>query len=474
MPPVRSRCATVAVHRASPAIDVVRLAASVVAMTALGGRAAAQDRPPPRDSTAHAHAGQASKHAWRLSGEATLAVTRQSRGASEGPLTEVFLTRPVVAAHGSFWNGGVAVVAELNFEGLTMPRGEITPGIYGESYYDRRHPHALVHDVVLSATRRRNRVDASLSAGRGFASFGTDDPMSRPFLKFPVNHHLAQLLERVVVIGAAHTRLGGTASVTAEASVFNGDDPVGPFAPPEWERLGDSWSARLTATPVATPRAHVEVQLSHARVESPEVVAGWGLDQRKWSTSARFASTSSRRPYLLVEWAMTDSYSASFRTFRLSTALAEGAVRLGATELGARVERTERPEEERALNPYRTLRPPHDLSINGITRWAVASVRVAYPLLTTAGFGSGVFSEVSYARPRARLSPTAFEPEQFYGTSAIWAFSAGVRVGVGMAHPRMGRYGAAAGEGHACGMHCTAVAVSLGRGNADVESEANK
>jgi hypothetical protein len=444
-----------------------------MAMTALGSRSAAQDRPTPPDSTAHVHAGPAGKHVWGLSGEATLAVTRQSRGAAEGPLTEAFLTRPVVAAHGSFWNGGLAIVAELNFEGLTMPRGEITPGIFGESYYER-HPHSLVHDVVVSATRRRNRVDASLSAGRGFASFGTDDPMSRPFLKFPVNHHLAQLLERVVVIAAVHTRLGGTASVTAEGSVFNGDDPVGPFAPPEWKRLGDSWSARIIATPTETPQAHIEVQASHARVESPEVAAAWGLDQRKWSTSARFASGSRRRPYLLVEWATTDSYSASFRTFRLSTALAEGALRLGATELRARVERTERPEEERALDPYRTVRPPHDFSINGITRWSVASARVAYSLTTARGFGSGVFSEVSYAHPRARFSPTAFEPEQFYGTNAIWAFSAGVRVGVGTAHARMGRYGAASGAGAECGTHCSAAAVSLGRRNAALENEGNR
>ena len=41
----------------------------------------------------------------------------------------------------------------------------------------------------------------SLTAGKGFAPFGTDDPMSRPVLRYPVNHHLAQILERAVAIG---------------------------------------------------------------------------------------------------------------------------------------------------------------------------------------------------------------------------------------------------------------------------------
>ena len=415
--------------------------------------------------TAHAHQAELrARHVLRFSGEATLAATHQvGTAVGRRAVTEAFITRPVAAAHGSFWNGTVALVAEFNFEGLTMRRGELTPGIYGESYYDRRHPHTLVHDVVVSLARRGGPVDGSLSVGRGFAPFGTDDPMSRPFLKFPVNHHLAQLLERAVVIGAVHARVGRTSSITAEASVFNGDDPVGPYAPPEWDRIGDSWSTRLTATPFVAEQARVELQVSHARVKSPDVPAGWGLDQRKWSTSGRLESGSHRyRPYALVEWAATDVYSGEFRAFRLSTALGEGAVQLGALEFAARVERADRPEEERALDAYRTVRPPHDLTINGITRWDVASLRAARSLFVRHGFASGVFAEMSRARPRARLSPSAFEPEQFYGTSAIWAFTAGVRFGGGLAHGRMGRYGVASDDGHRCLGSCPSRGSSLG------------
>jgi len=46
------------------------------------------------------------------------------------------------------------------------------------------------------------RLGVSLAAGKGFVPFGTDDPMTRPFAAYPVNHHLAQILERYVAIAA--------------------------------------------------------------------------------------------------------------------------------------------------------------------------------------------------------------------------------------------------------------------------------
>ena len=89
-----------------------------------------------------------------------------------------------------------------NLEGWTLDRGELNAGVWGEGYVDRRHPHTFLHELILSATTSLAGFDASLSAGRGFAPFGTDDPMVRPFVKYPANHHLAQILERWVAIGA--------------------------------------------------------------------------------------------------------------------------------------------------------------------------------------------------------------------------------------------------------------------------------
>ena len=61
--------------------------------------------------------------------------------------------------------------------------------------------------------------------------------MMRPFAAYPVNHHLAQILERYVGIAAVR---GGP--LTIEGAVFNGDEPVSPGAPPDASRFGDSWA----------------------------------------------------------------------------------------------------------------------------------------------------------------------------------------------------------------------------------------
>ena len=71
---------------------------------------------------------------------------------------------------------------------------------------DRRHPHTYVHELILSADDLLGRTDGPHSAladrRQGVRPFGTDDPMIRPLLRYPVNHHLAQILERAVAIGA--------------------------------------------------------------------------------------------------------------------------------------------------------------------------------------------------------------------------------------------------------------------------------
>ena len=64
------------------------------------------------------------------------------------------------------------------------------------------------------------RGELSLSVGKGFVPFGTDDPIVRPVIRYPVNHHLAQILERAVIIAAARH---GPAGI--EAALFNGDEP---------------------------------------------------------------------------------------------------------------------------------------------------------------------------------------------------------------------------------------------------------
>src|SRR4051812_19396930 len=128
-------------------------------------------------------------------------ITSARPTAGSRSLTEAYLSQPIIMAHAT-WRDGWRAVGTLNLEGLTLARGELNTGGYGEGYVDRRHPHAYVHELLAGYETQNDRWGASAFAGRGFVPFGSDDPMMRPFVKYPVNHHLAQLLERVVAVGA--------------------------------------------------------------------------------------------------------------------------------------------------------------------------------------------------------------------------------------------------------------------------------
>src|SRR5690606_31320362 len=107
-------------------------------------------------------------------------------------------------------------------------------------YIDRRHPHTYLHEAMVGVGGTASGVRGSLFAGKGFVPFGTDDPMVRPFVKYPVNHHHAQLMERVVLVGALQL-----SRVAVEVARFNGDEPEGPSDWPNAGRALDSWAARL-------------------------------------------------------------------------------------------------------------------------------------------------------------------------------------------------------------------------------------
>ena len=356
--------------------------------------------------------------------------TVASPGVNDRTLAEGYLTQPLVMGMLATPSRSITASATLNFEGSTLKRGELNAGVYGEGYVDRRHPHTFLHELTLTAAVPVRNVRVSVTAGKGFVPFGTDDPMSRPFVKYPVNHHLAQLLERAMISGAV--ALG---PIVAEVSAFNGDEPQSPSDMPNWDRFGDSWSARLTGR----PSTGTELQASFARVESPEQPYGGGLDQRKMSISGRYRAGGK---YFLAEWARSEEGEGGSTVFAFDSFLAESSLAFGRFTAGARAERSERPEEERTINSFRTPRPHSDLGIIGRTRWTVYTVN-ATVALPTHRVRVVPFAEVSSQQPRAMARPAVFEPESFYGASTLWSFSAGVRIGFGMRHERMGRYGAA-------------------------------
>ena len=392
----------------------------VLLLTAFPARAGAQ----------HQHGAAASPGAWRIGAHAVPVLTRVSPAMGGEPATEWYLTHPVLWA----MRGGdrFCVHAMVNLEGLTLERGELTPGIWGEGYFDRRHPHTYLHELVGVVQHRAGPLAGSVAVGRGFAPFGTDDPMARPIARYAANHHLAQILERAIVVGAA--RWG---AVGLEVGVFNGDEPETPASLPSLRRFGDSWSARATAY----PSAGVELQTSYARVASPEHPAGSGLDHRKRSTSARYERGSL---YLLAEFARTDEFNREVHLFTFRSALAEAAATARGVRVSARLERTHRPEEERSpASPFRTVRPHADAHLLGITRWDLATARVGGALEPVRFFGVEPFLEVTRARPTAMRVPTAWLPREVYGADVLYALSAGARVSLGGVHGRMGRYGAA-------------------------------
>jgi hypothetical protein len=351
-----------------------------------------------------------------------------------GSRTEARLLHPVLLGRWSVPGGWLTLAGTLNLEGWVLPGGELTLGAWGEGFVDRRHPHTYVHELLAIAAvpDAQGRATASLAIGKGFAPFGTDDPMMRPLLKYPVNHHLSQILERAVVIGAA--RVGPLA---IEAGLFNGDEPERPGQWPAIRRFGDSWSIRSTLY----PWPELEAQLSRASVASPEHRPGAGLRQTKWSASLRWEHGSeSLHAYALAEWART---SEADNQFVFASVLAEGSLRLRAHQAYARAERTERPEETRTGDLFRSRRPHLENSILGTTRWTILTLGYGF---TLAGLLPGLaltpFVEGSHAVAGERGSGF-FDIEGLYGGTTFWSGSAGVRVSWRAAGHRMGRYGAA-------------------------------
>lgn len=344
--------------------------------------------------------------------------------------------QPAFMVHAGALSNRLRLMATINLEGLTIPDGELTPGAWGEGFIDRRHPHTYLHELILSAHDLLGRVDGaarlSLAAGKGFAPFGTDDPMVRPVVRYPVNHHLAQILERAVVIAGV-----SRGPVGFEAGLFNGDEPERPGQWPKVSRFGDSWSGRLTVLPVRG----LELQGSYAHVHSPEHRPGAGTDQHKWSVSGRWDAAVRAYPvYGLVEWART-SEAEGFFVFR--SFLAEGAWTAGRNRLHYRFERTERPEEERTLDPFRSVRPHTENSIHGTTRWTIHTLGYGFRLdEPVARWGALPFIELSYGR-MGDVGGGIFDVRSFYGRRSFWSLGIGLRLNPGMPVHRMGRYGVA-------------------------------
>jgi len=371
----------------------------------------------------------------RFSGQAIPLLTSTNALPGGATLTEARVVQPVLMIDAAALGDHLRLSAMGDFEGWTMPHGQLATGAYGEGYYDRRHPHTYVHELMLTGADVLGRLDGpvvvSLSAGKGFAPFGTDDPMSRPPLLYPANHHLGQILERAVAVAAV-----SAGPVSLEGGTFNGDEPEYPSQWPKWNRFGDSWALRISGRPLRD--GGLEAQLSRAHVHSPEHRQGAGTDQEKWSASARWERAVAGRPaYALAEWARTEEAGGAYI---LHSGLAEGAYTLGRARPYYRFERTDRTEDQRVFgSPFRSVRPHLDSSILGITRWTIHTLGTQVTAWRRGVATITPTIEVAFAKV-ANLGGGVFDPAVFYGRTSFTTLTVGLRLDWGMAGHRMGYY----------------------------------
>jgi hypothetical protein len=377
---------------------------------------------------------------WHLMamGQLIPIVTAGAPGEGDSPLreTELFMTQPAAMLNLLSADERIVVRFTPNFEGLTIRDGEVTFGAWGEGFIDSRHPHTYLHELMLSW----NVWDApggafSLSAGRGFAAFGTDDPMARPAVKYPTNHHLSQILERWTVNAQYLFEHG----VSIEAAIFDGNEPEHPGDVGNFRDFPNSWSTRMAARfgEGFGPFAAWEVSASFATVRE---------DHHDFEDRTRLANVALRhdavRPSGQLYGLLEASRSWPREHGGYYSVLGEVQLEREQHRPYLRVEHATRPEyERRAAAGDGFFRYHHGDHPIGATRWTIATLGYGNRLM---GFplASKPFVEIQYNAVSRHRGPPEIDPDQLFDTSNFWSLTAGIRIFLGASGPmRMGSYG---------------------------------
>ncbi|HSJ24267.1 MAG TPA: hypothetical protein VK929_06350 [Longimicrobiales bacterium] len=374
---------------------------------------------------------------WRLLGMAQLfpmVSTGFGSGANDAVTgTEFYLNQPVIMFNVESPGSRVTLRTTLNFEGITQADGELTFGGWGEGFIDKRHPHTLLHEAVLSANFGNVAGGAaSISAGKGFAPYGTDDPMSRPVAKFPTNHHLSQILERFLV-SAAWLRDG----FSLEAGVFGGNEPTGPYDFSNIESFGNSFSGRVAYRFGGDDVRPWEASASFGHVV--EEHHGTDYTTRLVNAALRHeASYGFGGLYGLLE--ASRSMPAADDDDGYWSVLGEAQLHRGGHRPYARVEVATRPEyaREGAVGTDGFFRYDHDSHAIGATRWFIGTVGYGYDA-TRLPYSVRPFVEVQYNNVVNERGGIA--AQELFGTNNFFGLTAGFRLFVGGGPMRMGAYG---------------------------------
>jgi hypothetical protein len=377
---------------------------------------------------------------WTVTGMAQAIPALSSselKGADVAPHAwKLYLTQPAMMADILSPGSRFALRVTLNFEGLTQRDGEMSYGAWGEGFIDSRHPHTLLHELMLSA----NVWDApggafSLSAGKGFAPYGTDDPMSRPPVKYPSNHHLSQVLERWTV----NAQFLSHAGTSLEAGVFGGGEPNGPYDFSNIRSFGDSWSVRLAQLFGGFGAAAAwEGSVSYANIKEE----GHGGSER---TELANVALRHERSYDFGELYALAEASRSWPERRegFFSILGESRVALGRDlrhQPYYRIELATRPEYVRRGLPGTQgyFRYFHHESAIGATRWLINTLGYEYRA-TDLPVSIHPYIEVDYDAISRERGPVA--PHALYGRSTLLNVSFGMRLFFGGGAMRMGSYG---------------------------------
>lgn len=374
---------------------------------------------------------------WELTGmaQAFPIVTIGVPEDDDNPLqaTEWYLTQPAIMTHLEGFDQRIVLHTTVNFEGLVQENGELNYGGWGEGFIDKRHPHTLLHEVMLSYNIfDLGRSQLSLSGGKGFAPFGTPDPMSRPVVKYPTNHHLSQILERWTL-----NAVWRWDRWSVEAGLFGGEEPSGPYDFSNIESFGDSWSARLTRRwgTGSGSDSEWEASASLARVKE---IAHTTQEERTWLWNAALRPSltiGSAHVYGLLE--ASASYLEDHEDF--FSVLGEARFDQNGHQPYARVEYASRPEYHReAESGDGFFRYEDHDDPEGSTRWLITTLAYAYELTGTP-WSIRPFAEAQFNQVRGDRGGIA--ATDLYGSTSFWSFTIGARIYLIGGPMRMGSYG---------------------------------